>query len=57
LRLRVCGVMVDERYIEGRKFRASLGYPHQRKAFFKSGTLVDKNLIDTLYSEMVILHN
>jgi hypothetical protein len=57
LRLGVWGVMVDERYIEGHQFRASFAYPHQRKAFFKAGSLVDKNLIDSLYSEMVILHN
>jgi hypothetical protein len=57
LRLRVLGVMVDERYIEGHQFRVSLGYSHQRKAFFKSESVVDKNLIDSLYSEMVILHN
>jgi hypothetical protein len=56
-RLRVCGVMVDERYVEGYRFRASVGYPHQRRAYFKSNSVVDKNLIDTLYSEVVILHD
>ena len=56
-RLRVCGLMVDERYVEGYRFRASLSYPHQRRAYFKSNSLVDKNLIDTLYSEVVILHD
>lgn len=58
LRLRVFGLMVDERYIEGRQFRASVRYPHQRKAYFKSNsTTVNKNQLDTLYSEVVILHN
>jgi len=53
---RVFGVMVDERYIQGRKFRASMKYPHQRKAFFKSNSVANENRIDTLYSELVILH-
>lgn len=57
LRLRVWGLMVDERYVEGYRFRASVNYPHQRKAFFKSSSGLNKNLIDTLYSEMVILHD
>ena len=57
LRLRVWGVMVDERYVEGYRFRASVSYPHQRRAYFKSKSVVDKNLIDTLYSEVVILHD
>jgi hypothetical protein len=56
-RLRVWGVMVDERYVEGHRFRGSVSYPHQRKAFFKSNSILNKNLIDTLYSEMVILHD
>jgi hypothetical protein len=56
-RLRVCGIMVDERYIEGYRFRASVSYPHQRRAYFKSNSVVDKNRIDTLYSEVVILHD
>jgi hypothetical protein len=56
-RLRVWGVMVDERYVEGYRFRTSVSYPHQRRAYFKSNSLVDKNLIDTLYSEAVILHD
>jgi hypothetical protein len=57
LQLRVFGMMVDERYIEGHQFRNSVKYPHQRKAFFKSNSIVDSNRIDTLYSELVILHN
>lgn len=57
LRLRVFGVMVDERYIEGRPFRASVRYPHQQKAYFKSTSIAHANRIDTLYSEAVVLHN
>ncbi len=56
-RLRVCGVMVDERYVAGYRFSASVSYPHQRRAYFKSDSLVAKNVIDTLYSEVVILHD
>jgi hypothetical protein len=57
LRLRVFGIMVDERYIGGRQFRGSLPYPQQRKAYFRSNTNVNKNSIDTIYSELVVLHN
>src|ERR1043166_1315152 len=57
LRLKVFGILVDERYIGGRHFTASVKYPHQRKAYFKSGSITDPNCIDTLYSELVILHN
>jgi len=53
---RVFGVMVDERYIKGRRFRASVKYPHQRQAFFKSNSIADENRIDTIYSELVVLH-
>lgn len=56
-RLGVFGVMVDERYVAGRKFRNSVSYPHQRKAYFKSNSVVDSRSIDTLYSEVVILHD
>jgi len=57
LRLRVFGLMVDERYIQGRQFKAAAKYPHQRKAYFKSSSITDQSRIDTLYSELVILHN
>jgi len=57
VRLRVFGLMVDERYIPGQQFRRARHYPHQRKGYFKSPTIRDSNLIDTLYSELVILHN
>ncbi|HWN10314.1 MAG TPA: hypothetical protein VNO50_13790 [Pyrinomonadaceae bacterium] len=56
-RLRVFGLMVDERYIGERDFSASLKYPHQRRAYFKSRSIVGSNSIDTLYSEVVILHD
>jgi hypothetical protein len=56
-RLKVFGVMVDERYTGGRKFKGSVKYPHQRKAYFKSDTIGDEKLIDTAYSELVVLHN
>jgi hypothetical protein len=57
LRLRVLGVMVDERYLMGHKFGTSMRYPHQRKAYFKSSSPLDVNRIDTLYSELVVLHS
>jgi hypothetical protein len=57
VRLRAFGLMVDERYIKRHQFRGSLNYPHQRKAYFKSDSLRDANLIDTIYSELVVLHN
>lgn len=56
-RLRVVGVMVDERYLDGRAVRASVAYPHQRRAYVKSPVPLDVNRIDTLYSEVVLLHD
>lgn len=58
LRLRVCGVMVDERYLRGRRLRTGIRYPHQRRAYFKTSlNALDETQIDTLYSELVVLHN
>lgn len=57
MRLKVVGVMVDDRYLMEQKLRTSIRYPHQRKAYFKSGSAPDKNRIDTLYSELVVLHS
>ena len=58
LRLKVLGIMVDERYLEGRQMRKSIRYPQQRKAYFKSNSkTLDENQIDTLYSEMVVLYH
>lgn len=56
-RLGVFGFMVDERYIQGQKFGRSVHYPHQRAAFFKSNSAIDENQIDTIYSELVVLHD
>ena len=57
VRLRVFGLMVDERYIQGQPFRRAMHYPHQRKSYFKSQSIRDSSLIDTIYSELVILHS
>lgn len=58
LRLRVLGLMIDERYLKGHRFRAAVRYPHQRKAYFKSGSDgFDVTQLDTLYSEVVVLHS
>jgi len=58
LRLKVLGVMVDERYLGGRRLRKGIRYPHSRKAYFKpSSESLEKNQIDTLYSELVVLFN
>jgi hypothetical protein len=57
VRLRVFGLMVDERYIAGHSFRGSLKYPQQRQAYFRSNSAIDSNRIDTIYSELVILHD
>ena len=56
-RLRVLGVMVDERYLRGHRLQRSFSYPHQRKGYFKSSLALDHDQIDTLYSELVVLHS
>jgi hypothetical protein len=55
-RLRVAGLMVDERYLAGHSFRYAKPSGPACAAFFKSSTLT-KNDIDTLYSEMILLHD
>jgi hypothetical protein len=55
-RLKVAGLMIDERYLGDGNFNFSSSYPPQGPAFFKSGT-VSGNDIDTLYSEMILLHD
>jgi len=56
LRLKVLGIMVDERYLGDYKLRKSIRYPHQRKAYFKpSSKTLNENQIDTLYSELVLV--
>lgn len=57
IRLKVFGVMVDQRYLGGRTFTGARPYPHQRKGYFKSSSLVDDKVLDTVYSELVVLHN
>jgi hypothetical protein len=50
--------MVDERYLRGRRLRRGISYPHQRRAYFKTNSdSLDAIQIDTLYSELVVLHN
>jgi hypothetical protein len=56
LRLRVFGVIVDERYIAGWRFDRSMKYPHQKSGYFKSNSITNPNRIDTIYSELVLLH-
>lgn len=58
LRLKALGVMVDERYLEGRRLRTSVRYPKPQKTYIKlNSETLDVNRIDTLYSEMVVLFN
>lgn len=58
LRLRVCGLMVDERYLRGHKLRTGVAYPHQQRGYFKTTSeALDAARIDTLYSELVVLHS
>lgn len=58
LRLKVFGLIVDERYLENHQLRKSVNYPKQQRAFFKSNSeKLRINHIDTLYSEMVVLFN
>ncbi len=58
LHLKVLGVMVDERYLGDYRPRFGINYPHQRKGYFKSTSkTLNKNQIDTLYSELVVLFN
>lgn len=54
----VCGVMVDERYLRGHVLKRGVSYPHQRRAYIKAASnAIDVTLTDTLYSELVVLHN
>ena len=55
-KLKVAGLMIDERYFGDGTFSYSGGYPQQCPAFFRSGTLGESE-IDTLYSEMILLHD
>lgn len=55
-KLKVAGLMVDERYLDGVLFNYATSFPQQCLGFFKSAT-VERNHIDTLYSEMILLHD
>ncbi len=58
LRRRVWGVMVDERYLRGHRFRLAYRYLHDHKGFYKpASSTLDKSQIDSIYSEMVILQD
>lgn len=55
-KLKIAGLIVDERYLGGAGFKYSSGYQQQCPTFLRSET-VGENDIDTLYSEMVLLHD
>jgi len=55
-KLKVAGLIVDDRYLNGTSLSSSRSYPQQCPAFYKSST-IDDNDIDTLYSEMILLHS
>lgn len=55
-RLKVAGLIIDSRYVGGRAFVYSRAYPQQCPTFFKSES-VSASDMDTLYSEMVLLHD
>lgn len=56
-RLKIFGVMVDERYLGDYKIGKSIRYRHQRKAYYKpSSEALEAAQIDTLYSELVVLY-
>lgn len=53
---KVLGVMVDERYLNGYRLQKSFRYSPQEKVYFKSDSdALNKNQIDMIYSELVIL--
>jgi len=57
LKLKTAGLMVDERYLGANTFRFSREY-QGGIAFFKSNsTTIDRNDIDTIYSELILLHD
>lgn len=58
VRRRAWGVMVDERYLRGHRFRLAYRYLHDHKGFFKpASSTLEKSQIDTIYSELVTLHD
>ena len=54
--LKVAGLIVESRYVDGRTFSYSRAYPQQCPTFFKSERVSARD-IDTLYSEMILLHD
>lgn len=55
LRLKVCGLLFDERYLKGRKITALTVAKRPKPRLFKSESL-DRDDIDGLYSELVLLN-
>lgn len=55
LNLQVVGLVVAERYLNGHQFKHARKYPIEHAAFYKSAKL-SPGKIDTLYSEMILLH-
>jgi hypothetical protein len=54
--LKVAALIVDERYIGGETIRYSRPCPVQHESYFKSKSL-GKTDVDTLYSELILLHD
>lgn len=53
--LKVAGLLVAERYLKGHQLRHVRKFPKEYGAFYKS-TKIRPEEIDTLYSEMILLH-
>lgn len=53
--LKVAGLLVAERYLKGHQLRYDKKFPREYGAFYKS-TKIRPEEIDTLYSEMILLH-
>jgi acetoacetyl-CoA synthetase len=53
--LKVAGLLVTERYLKGHRFGYARNFPKEYGAFYKS-TNIRPDEIDTLYSEMILLH-
>ena len=55
-KLKVAGLIVGDRYLNSASLSYSRSYPEQCPTFFKSSTVAERD-IDTLYSEMILLHS
>jgi acetoacetyl-CoA synthetase len=55
LKLKVAGLLVAERYLKGHQLKYGRKFPTEYGAFYKS-TKIRPDQIDTLYSEMILLH-